>query len=288
MITHIPDAISRQAWLLKNYSLEMTAKDIGNLAAAAGEIAAGTRISVTYLPNETAPDRLTAANSAIDLGFRPIPHISARRLNSEAELTSYLAGMEQMAIQSALVIGGDLSRPDGPYQDALAVIRSGHLARRGVNTVAIAGYPEGHPDINPARLDAALHDKRAALADQGLACEIITQFGFDAEPIDTWLRDIRDRGIENPVRIGIPGPASARILLRFAARCGVGASAKVIAKYGLSLSKLLGTAGPEKLLDDLADLLAPASHGNVSLHFYPFGGFTNTARWVDDYYRKHN
>ena len=47
-----------------------------------------------------------------------------------------------------LVIGGDLGTPLGPYPDALSVIDSGLLPDHGVREVAIAGYPEGHPDID--------------------------------------------------------------------------------------------------------------------------------------------
>ena len=73
--------------------------------------------------------------------------------------------------------------------------------------------------------------------------------------------------------------AGIKTLLRFAARCGVGSSASVMAKYGLSITNLLGSAGPDKLVDSLAKGLGP-EHGPVRLHFYTFGGLPATAEWV--------
>ena len=55
-----------------------------------------------------------------------------------------------------------------------------------------------------------------------------------------------------------------------------------MAKYGLSITKLLGTAGPDRLIEGLAEGLQPA-HGDVRLHFYPFGGIERTVAWIDTY-----
>src|SRR3546814_16185401 len=83
----------------------------------------------------------------------------------------------------------------GPYEDALAVIRSGLLDRAGIGTVGISGYPEGHPDIGREKLDQAMKDKIAALAEQGKRVEIMTQFAFDADAILDWLARIRRDGV---------------------------------------------------------------------------------------------
>jgi len=74
--------------------------------------------------------------------------------------------------------------------------------------------------------------------------------------------------------------------MRFAARCGVGASASVLARYGISITKLIGTAGPDKLVDALAQGLG-AEHGPVRLHFYPFGGLETTVEWIREYDARH-
>src|SRR3546814_10207425 len=87
---------------------------------------------------------------------------------------------------------------------------------------------------------------------------VVTQFGFDPDAFLAWLKEARVRGIDTPVRIGIPGPAGIKTLLRFAARCGVGASASVLMKYGASITNLLGSAGPDRLVDAYAADLGEA------------------------------
>jgi methylenetetrahydrofolate reductase (NADPH) len=127
-----------------------------------------------------------------------------------------------------------------------------------------------------------LRDKHRALTDLGHSYDIVTQFGFDAKPVLAWLEKLRASGIVAPVCVGVPGPATVKTLLRFAARCGVGASASVMAKYGVSITQLVTTAGPDTLVTELAGSIDPGKHGDVRLHFYPFGGLAKTARWVHD------
>lgn len=110
----------------------------------------------------------------------------------------------------------------------------------------VSGYPDGHPDISQAQLWDSLRAKHKALVEGGYAAEIVTQFGFDSEAVLHWLERLRhEANIHVKVRIGLPGPASVKTLLRFATRCGVGASARVMLKYGVSITKLLNTAGPD-------------------------------------------
>lgn len=272
------------AGLCNDFSLEMTAKDVDKLEEAAKLIPPGTQVSVTFLPNEDFPARVKAAAMLRRLGLEPVPHLSARRLKSQAELESYLTSLKNEAnINSVFVIAGDPPQPEGPYEDALAIIKSGVLGKFGIKRVGISGYPEGHPDISPDKLWQAMRDKAATLKQLGHEYFMMTQFGFDADPIFGWLEQVRKEGVDVPVRIGVAGPASVKRLLAFAARCGVGASAKVMAKYGVSITKLLTTAGPDPIIKDLAKGLDPKVHGDVRLHFYPFGGLTPTAEWIRDF-----
>ncbi len=265
------------------YSLEITAKDVDALRAAAPLIAPETPIAITFLPGETVDARIAAAVTVRSLGFEPMPHLSARRLESHADLQSMIeratgeAGVERM-----FVIAGDPPVPAGPFADTLSVVRTGLLERNGIRAVGIAGHPDGHTAMDRAALWQALEDKRAEIELRGMAPLIVTQFGFDAAPFLAWLSELRARGIDAPVRIGVPGPAGIKTLLRFAAHCGVGASASVMAKYGVSLTRLLGTAGPDALVDAFGRGIGP-EHGAVRLHFYPFGGLSKTVEWIRDY-----
>jgi methylenetetrahydrofolate reductase (NADPH) len=272
--------------LLHDHSLEMTARDVPQLREAASLIAPGTRISVAFLPGEDAASRLEAAATVRRLGFVPIPHISARRIESTREMENFVRALVgEAGVEHVLLVAGDRSRPLGPYDDTLAVIRSGVLHHAGIRHASIAGYPEGHPSIPPEKLWRALLDKHVALADQGLDVSIITQFGFDGARVTAWLRELRGRGVDVPVRIGIPGPVSLTLLLRYASRCGVAVSTKTVGKFGVSLASLFGAAGPAALLTALDDALDPGLHGAVLVHFYSFGALARTAEWVSDFRR---
>lgn len=276
-----PRSAAATTALLRGHSIEITAKDQFRLDLLKGRIPAGTPISITFLPGEDFDSRVAAARRVREAGFTPVPHISARRIHRLAELENFLEALvDSASVDRVFVVAGDLPQPAGPFEDALAVIRSGLLARHGIEQVGIAGYPEGHPAISRDALDKALFDKLAALRAAGHESWIATQFGFDADPVLAWLADIRARGVDADVRIGVAGPASVKALLRFAARCGVGVSARVMAKYGLSITQLLGSAGPGALIGELADGLDRQVHGDVRLHFYPFGGLEKTAEWI--------
>jgi methylenetetrahydrofolate reductase (NADPH) len=273
---------------MKDFSLEMTGKDVPALHEARTLIPVGTRINVTFLGNEDLEMRVAAARAAREMGFVPVPHISARRLKSKEVLQEFLGRLREFdAVEHILAVGGDPASPEGPYNDSLALIRSGLLQEFGVREVGIGGYPEGHPDIPKEILWRALEDKYAALREQGLDTVIFTQFAFDTDPVAEWIQTVRAKGINAAVRVGTPGPAGIKRLLGFARRFGVGANAMIVKKYGFSLTNLVGTAGPDNFVNDLAAVLADRSAGTdsgvlgqVGLHFYTFGGLKETADWA--------
>src|SRR3546814_1655132 len=85
-----------------------------------------------------------------------------------------------------------------------------------------------------------------------MRCNIALFFFFKQKTayemrISDWSSDVCSSDL-----LGVPGPTSVKRLLSFAARCGVGASAGVMKKYGFSITQLLTTAGPDKLVNNLA------------------------------------
>lgn len=269
------------ASLLEDFSLEMTGKDVVKLEEARAAVPPGTRINVTYLGSEDLGTRLRAARAVKRLGFVPVPHISARRLGSEADLDVFLSALRADGLADrVLVVGGDPAAPQGPYEDALTVIRSGLLSGYGVRHVGLGGYPEGHPAIADDALWSAIDAKAAALREQGLSGEVVTQFGFDARAVLRWVEAARERGIVLPVRVGVPGPAGVRRLMTYATRFGAGTSASVVRKYGFSLTNLMGTAGPDLFLHTLAEHYDAGRHGEMKVHFYTFGGLRAASEWV--------
>ena len=283
-----PDWEKPRRNMVDGYSLEMTAKELDGLREAAPLIRPNTQVAVTFLPGEEMEQRVEAAKLVRELGFEPIVHLSARRLTSKEELDSYLARITAEAgVKRVFLIAGDPPEPEGPFADSLHVIESGLLEKHGITIAGVGGHPEGHPNVSKADLWVWMEKKIAALRERGIVPLVVTQFAFDDDAIVEWVGEMRARGIDVPVRLGVPGPAGIKRLLGFAKRCGVGASANVMKKYGVSLTNLIGSAGPDKLVDSLDRKLGD-EHGRVRLHFYPFGALTASAEWINKYDAKHS
>jgi methylenetetrahydrofolate reductase (NADPH) len=275
-----------QHGITDRYSLEVTAKEISALQDAAPQIEPNTPLSITFLPDEAPEARIAAAVAVRRLGFEPMPHFSARRIVSENAFEDYLHQVVQKAgVRRCFVVAGDPVTVMGPYSDTMTLIQTGAFERAGVKVIGIGGHPEGHPVMSADECWTVLEAKVREIEARGMAALIVTQFGFDEDAVLAWLKELRARGLDTPVRIGIPGPTGIRTLLRFAAHCGVGASAAVMKKYGVSITNLLGSAGPDELVNKIAKRLGP-EHGDVKLHFYPFGGLVKTVEWIKAYQRK--
>jgi methylenetetrahydrofolate reductase (NADPH) len=269
------------ASLFDRYSVELPPRGVLD-GDWPDRLAPGSQVFVTCTPRDTPSDIGARAAELARLGFTPVPHIGARHLHSLAEFDGFLARLRgEAGVGRVLLIGGDLPVPRGPFASAGDVIATGLLERHGIASVGIAGYPEGHPRIAAPVLDAALSGKLAALAARGIEPFIVTQFCFEAAPILAWLSSARARGIGAPVRIGLAGPAGLATLVRYAARCGIGASVRAITIRPGRIARLAREHAPNTLVRDLAAHAPPlAVQGVAGLHFFTFGGIARTVRWA--------
>jgi methylenetetrahydrofolate reductase (NADPH) len=275
---------SANASLLAGFSLGVTSNDVRELEQSRAAIPPGTRAYVGFVESEDLATRLATVRAVRRFGYVPVPIIPARRLRSEEMLREYLAALRVAgASGSVLVVGGDPAHPRGPYPDAASVIGSGVLEGYGIRRISVAGHPGGHPVIADGILWPVLAGKSAALEQLGRGGSVITQFGFDAGQVLAWLAGVRARGVRLPVEIGVPGPTGVRRLLTCAARCGVSVSADIARDYGFSLADRAGTAGPDRFIRTLASGYDARLHGDVKLHFYPFGGITAFAEWLSQF-----
>ena len=282
-----PNWLRAPSGMTDGFSLEITAKDVAVLRRVAPNLPPQTPVAVTFLPGEELDARIAATKTIRALGLEPMPHFSARRLRSFDEFKTYLyRAVEEAGVRRCFVIAGDPTEPAGPFFNSATLIGTGEFESAGITAIGIGGHPEGHPNMTPEECWTVLDQKRGEIERRGMASLIVTQFGFDAAAILRWLAELRSRQIDTPVRIGIPGPAGIATLVKFAARCGVAASSAVLTKYGVSMSKLIGAAGPDKLVDALSEGLC-TQHGAVRLHFYPFGGLERTVGWIRDYDKSH-
>ena len=274
------------AGMLSRYSIEVHPGDSRALDAARGRLRPGTEVFLTWIPGANPMDLVAAAAQLQRAGLLPVPHIGARHLESSAQLEQLAARLAGDAgVDRILVIGGDRATPAGPYDSSLAVMQTEVFQRAGITRMAIAGFTEGNPNIPESALDEALRAKVNFAVSAGLELSIVTQFCFTAQPIVAWLRRIRAEGIENPVRVGLAGPASLATLVRYAVRCGIGNSLHVLTEHP-SFAKLLTDNGPERIIREIAAQAEAWKNGSLplgiaGLHFFVFGGFGKTVDWIN-------
>ena len=181
-----------------------------------------------------------------------------------------------------LLLGGDEPKPKGPFTDSLQILESGLLKDSGIKEIGVAGYPEGHPRIPAAELSAAFQKKLKMTAEQGLGMYVVTQFSFAPMRIVEYCADLARRMPEVAVYVGLPGPSSPRTLLRYAQRCGVGASLRALQAQGMGAVRLVTHVDPTDQLAALARHCRTGSASNVvGVHLYSFGGVATTAHWMN-------
>src|SRR5262245_39493989 len=261
---------------LSGASLELSSRDPAEIDACAGLLDPGTAVYISFPPGQTYHGTIALAARLARAGFRPVPHVAARRIAGREALDDYLArAAGEAGVDSALVIAGDSDHASGAFDSSLALLETGLFQRHGIVRIGVAGYPEGHPRIAASTLDAALAGKVALARRAGLELGVVTQFCFEADSIVSWTAKANEHGL--PVRVGLAGPASLPRLLRFATMCGIGNSVRALKSRPRAIARLMVEAGPEVVLRDLARRTGSPIAG---AHFFSFGGLVRTARWL--------
>ncbi len=265
---------------LEGLSLEIGVHDLEALDRNRHLLPTRGRIYVNAVAGEGAEARIRTAAQLTALGYQPVPHIAVRRMRTAQELDNYLGSLvERAGVSEILVIGGDLAEPRGPYASALDVISSGVPAKHGIRRIGIAGYPDGHPNIDSTVLRQALAAKLAACRTAAIDPYIVTQFSFQAESIINWCCAIHEEHPGLPIHAGIPGPAKLRTLLRYARICGVQSSAKKLLAQKKLGFELLRRAAPWGQMEAIGQYRLETGRP-LSAHVFTFGGISETVSWL--------
>jgi methylenetetrahydrofolate reductase (NADPH) len=278
----MPHALST---FLADLSLEITAKQADRLPLIARHLRSRSKVFIALIDPADAPGQIAAAGAVAAHGFEPVPHLPARFIRTRDDLFDRVGRFAQAGVRHMLVLGGGAPEPLGQYDAAIQLLDTGVFERYGIARIGLAGHPEGNPDITrkhgEGMLLRALKDKEACARAHGLEPHIATQFLFEAEPIAAWAAKLKEEGIDMPIRVGVPGPATIKTLAKYAVMCGVGNSARFIRRQALNVSKLLTVSAPDDFLDGLARLHAERPElGILAPHFYPFGGFDKLFDWL--------
>ncbi|MGQ0484061.1 MAG: methylenetetrahydrofolate reductase [Hyphomicrobiales bacterium] len=271
---------------LERLSLEITPKQIDRCAFLGERLKPGTRVFIALIDPADVAGQLAAAKALRQAGLEPVPHVPARFVHDLGDLKARIGALAQEAgVTEMLVLGGGAPHPVGTYDAAIQILETGVFEANGVRRIGVAGHPEGNTDITghhgEAALMAALKEKQAWLKAHGIAGFIATQFLFEAAPVADWAKSLRAAGIDLPIHVGVPGPATIKTLVKYAAMCGVGNSARFIRKQALNVTRLLTVSTPDDFIAGLAKLhFGQPELGIAAPHLYPFGGFDKLFDWL--------
>lgn len=266
---------------MSGFSLETTPGSAAKIASFREHVRPETPVYITFLPGSNFEDTIAVAKRLRSEGLEPIPHFAARSVPSRAFLAESLARLTgEAGVTRVLVIGGAVPQPVGEYSDSMQLLATGLFDRHGIQSIGLAGHPEGSPDISDEGIREALHWKNAFAERTAAKLYLVTQFCFEAEPIIAWDGRLQAEGNRLPIIIGIPGLATIKTLLAHAKACGIGASMTFIAKQALNVAKLLTVSAPDRLVADLAAYKArDPKCGIAGVHMYPLGGLKKSADW---------
>ena len=243
--------------------------------------AEGTEIYLPLLHGDDLHLSVTAAKKIQDEGMVATPHLAARSVRSAGQLDEWLHELSETGCHRLMLIAGDPLAHRGPYRDTLDVLSSGLLEKHGFNYLGVAAHPDGHLHASESDVRSALEIKKAYAREKGVHMWLVTQFVFDMINFANWLESWEESFDFLPIQVGLAGPSSVASLMRYAARCGVATSVKMMLTNRNS-RRLMSSWNPDDQLKELYERCGDRVGGRVKgLHLFPFGGLERAARWLD-------
>jgi methylenetetrahydrofolate reductase (NADPH) len=269
------------AQLAHKCSIEINVHDLKDLEASRAVLPRGKKLYVSHLPTQTWQETKAACGAVVRAGFDPVPHLPVRRIAGVQALDGLLATLaENAGVREVLLIAGDCSQPAGPYSSVADVLRTGVLNKHGFRRVSLAAHPEGHPTVPIEEIRRAEREKAMIARELDLEATFVTQFFFESVPFLNWIRELRAAGITSRVMAGLAGPARIAALVKYAVRCGIGTSIRALAARRGSTLNLIADHGPQEIMRTLARELGAGTADFSGIHFFCFGGYLRTSKWL--------
>jgi methylenetetrahydrofolate reductase (NADPH) len=232
-------------------------------------------LTVTASPAKGQDATVDLAVALAGHGYSVTPHLSARQVRDRAHLADVVARCRAAGITGVFVIGGDPAGTPTAFRHAHDLLVALHELDHGFTGIGIGGHPEGHPGVPDEVLFQALKDKAP------LATSITTQIVFDPRAILAWARELRNRGIDLPVHVGLPGAVHRQKLMRVAGGLGIGESAKFLTQQRNLLTRFFMPGGyrPDRIIAGLAPHLGESGDGIAGFHVFTFNDLGPTEAW---------
>jgi methylenetetrahydrofolate reductase (NADPH) len=239
----------------------------------------GATIAITTSPTLGLDATIEWTEEAAAEGYEIVPHIAARYVQDSDHLDEVAARLVEAGVTDIFVPGGDREEPAGEFESALDMLQALEDLEYSFDDVGITGYPEGHDFLSDETLAEAMAAK------EPYATYVVTQLCYDPAAVISWIDRIRDRGIDLPVEVGIPGVMKYQRLLGISQKVGVGDSVRFLQKTSGVLGfirQLIGSRGkytPDELVDGLAPYADDPTYDIRGLHIYTFNQVPDTETW---------
>lgn len=267
---------------ITDYSVEMLPKHAELIPELATLISPK---SLVYIANPPNSDFNLVVDVAIQLkaaGLDPVPHLLARETDDLDELKASLDRLTSAGLRRILLLAGDKDTPKGPYTSTLELLDTGVIQSFDLETIGVAGHPEGSPYAPNDVLDESLKTKNAVNEQIKAQMYVITQLAFEAKGVVKWVERMNAAGNKLPVHAGMAGPTKLSTLINYSRMCGVGASLKALTKKAGLVKNLLAESTADEMIVEFAKLhLQNPDHSIRKAHFFAFAGPKGTARWAN-------
>ena len=271
--TRAPAEAARVAELLRNARFEVLPLD-GSEEEVLEHLGTDVKLTVTASPRRGLDSTLALTERFIAAGYTTVPHISARLVRDREHLGELLDRLRADGVRELFVLAGDATEPAGRYPGAFELLDAMGERRSEFDAIGITGYPESHHLISDEETI------RAMFAKAPMATHIVSQICFDADTIAWWIGEVRRRGTDLPIWIGVPGCVPHAKLLRVSMKIGLGESARFLGHHRGWMSRLLTRQfKPDRLLRALEPTVTAPSSGVVGFHLYTFNEVGRTERW---------
>jgi methylenetetrahydrofolate reductase (NADPH) len=233
------------------------------------------RLTVTASPAKGQDATIDLTVALVGHGYTVAPHLSAQQIRDRDHLADIVARCREAGITDVFVVGGDPTDEPTEFRHAHDLLVALHELDHGFADIGIGGHPEGHPTASTEILFQALKDKAP------LATHIKTQIVFDPAVILTWARELRNRGIDLPVQVGVPGAVHRQKLLRVSGGLGIGESAKFLKKQQSLFWRFFVPGGysPNKIIAGLAPHIGKPDNTIEGFHVFTFNDLGPTEAW---------
>ena len=239
----------------------------------------GATIAVTTSPTLGLDATIEWTEKAASEGYEIVPHIAARYVRDSDHLDEIAGRLVDAGVTDIFVPGGDREEPAGEFESANDLLAALDALDHSFDDIGITGYPEGHDFLSDETLAEAMAAK------EPYATYVVTQLCYDPDAVLAWVEAIRDRGIDLPVEVGIPGVMKYQRLLGISQKVGVGDSVRFLRKTSGILGfvrQLIGSRGkytPDELIDGLAPYANDTTYDIRGLHVYTFNEVPDTEAW---------